>query len=444
MSSSRRFSFALWSAGPNALFAKPDMTAAYKNIPQHPSVWPSQGFFWLDRYFVDISTVFGSAAAVSQFDAFAATLQNLTLLRCPLPANYLHRQLDDLPIISPTSSALCSKFFQAYSSLCQELKVRLAPPCPQFDKSFGPTTHGTVLGIYFNSENLSWSLPKRKAHTIAAAIDLFLGQPTTFLPPLQHLLGLFNDTCLMFDFLRILRAPLQFFHNSFTDDKSIALPIPSAVKDDLLTWRSMLPALLAGLPIHPPPRGPPFTSLIFWSDAAAGIHLPPPAGHPSLPPRGVASLGGQSIFDTWFAARLTWPENLLTSTKDSRGNLFGHNSTTLETVGLLLPLLCIPHHCQNRPLLFYVDNLPLVYAFHKKYAKSDPETSLLLRCFFLLCSFLSCEPHIRYLPRCSTPLLHLADTLSRSHTTDFPLPTSIFTLTETSHPISFSGSYTPR
>ncbi len=65
MSSPRRFSHGLWHAGLNATFIKPDMSAACKNIPQHPSVWPAQGFFWLDRYFVDTSTVFGSTAAVA-------------------------------------------------------------------------------------------------------------------------------------------------------------------------------------------------------------------------------------------------------------------------------------------------------------------------------------------------------------------------------------------
>jgi hypothetical protein len=40
MSSAKHFSHALWIAGRHALFSKFDMHAAYKNIPQHPSVWP--------------------------------------------------------------------------------------------------------------------------------------------------------------------------------------------------------------------------------------------------------------------------------------------------------------------------------------------------------------------------------------------------------------------
>jgi hypothetical protein len=435
MSSPRRFSYGLWRAGPHALFIKPDMSAAYKNIPQHPSVWPSQGFSWLGRFFVDISTVFGSTVAVAQFDAFAATLQNLTLLRCPIPACFIFRQLDDLPLISPANNPRCIQFYQCYLSLCHDLHVKLSPPCPNFDKSFGPTTSGTVLGISFHSPNLSWSLPARKSSAIAQSIDHFLSLPTTTLPPLQHLLGLFNDTCLMFDFLRFLRAPLQFFHNSFHDDIHLSLPIPSAVITDLLTWRHMLPSLSTGLPIHPPPHGPPFSSLSFWSDDAAGAF--PCSSDLPLPPRGVASLGGQHITDLWFCAHLTWPSTLLSTTKDSRGHIFGHNSTTLEAIGLLLPLLSAPNQCAHRSLIFFVDNLPLTYAFHKRYAKSDPETSLIIRSFFLLCTFLSCDPHIRFLPRCSTPLLSLVDYLSRQKCPPYPLPTPVCELQPSTHPNLF-------
>jgi hypothetical protein len=435
MSSPRRFSHGLWHAGQHATFIKPDMSAAYKNIPQHPSVWPAQGFFWLGCYFVDTSTVFGSTAAVAQFDAFAASLQNLTLLHCPVPSRFIFRQLDDLPVINPAGDDSCSQFYKKYLSLCDDLNVKLSPPCPQFEKSFGPTNSGIVLGIRFHSPDLTWSLPSRKITAIAQSIDQFLALPTSKLPALQHLLGLFNDVSLMFEFLRYLRAPLQFYLNSFHNDPHLSFPIPSAVRNDLITWRHMLPSLASGLPIHPPPHGPPFSSLCFWSDAAAGVF--PSSPDIPLPPRGVASLGGQALSDLWFGARLTWPHTLITSTRDSRGNFFGHNSTTLEAIGLLLPLLSIPHLCAHRPLLFFVDNLPLTYAFQKRYAKHDPETSLILRCFFLLSSYLSCDPYIRFLPRCSTPLFNMVDYLSRQSSPPHPLPTPITPLRPSSHPSLF-------
>jgi hypothetical protein len=117
----------------------------------------------------------------------------------------------------------------------------------------------------------------------------------------------------------------------------------------------------------------------------------------------------------------------MTSFRDSCGNIFGHSFTTLEAVSLLVFLSTIPNSCANRSLLFLVDNLPLTYAFRKRYAKQDPETSLNLRSF-LSFSFLSCDPHICFLPLCSTPLFNPVHYLSRQTTPPHPLPNSYPTL----------------
>jgi len=89
MSSARIFAYRLFQSGKNSTFSKFDMKTAYKNIPQHPSVWPFQGFFWQSKFFVDISTVFGSGAAPSQFDIFAATVQFLAEFLCLLPVFFI-------------------------------------------------------------------------------------------------------------------------------------------------------------------------------------------------------------------------------------------------------------------------------------------------------------------------------------------------------------------
>jgi hypothetical protein len=81
-----------------------------------------------------------------QFDTSAASLQNLTLLQCPIPSYFLHRQLSDLPTIGPANFSLCHNFYTAYHSICTKLNVKLAPPCPDHDKAFSPTSVGTVPG----------------------------------------------------------------------------------------------------------------------------------------------------------------------------------------------------------------------------------------------------------------------------------------------------------
>ncbi len=62
----------------------------------------------------------------------------------------------------------------------------------------------------------------------------------------------------------------------------------------------------------------------------------------------------------------------------------GSESETLETVGILLPFLTKPKEFAGRHNLIKVDNLAVVFAWEKQYSKSDPETSLLIRCLHVI------------------------------------------------------------
>jgi hypothetical protein len=108
MTSARLFSLSLLKAGKHAIFSKFDQKTAYKNVPQHPSIWPLQGFRWLGKLFFDTTTTFGSTASVSQFDSFAATLQNMASSLSSAELIAIHRQLDDLIVISRATSTACA------------------------------------------------------------------------------------------------------------------------------------------------------------------------------------------------------------------------------------------------------------------------------------------------------------------------------------------------
>jgi hypothetical protein len=51
MTSARIFAYKLFCSGRHSIFSKFDIKTAYKNIPQHPSVWPSQAMFWVKQIF---------------------------------------------------------------------------------------------------------------------------------------------------------------------------------------------------------------------------------------------------------------------------------------------------------------------------------------------------------------------------------------------------------
>jgi hypothetical protein len=208
MSSARLFGEALRKAGRGAIFTKQDIQDAYKLIPNPKGQWHLYGFEWLGKYFFDTTTVFGSKAAPASFDPLPETIVNIVCTLGNIPRTLVHRQLDDVPMVSPRGSGLTERFLRLYKKVCSNLDVPLAPHCEKHEKAFGPTTFGTVLGINFDSEQMSWSLPGDKEAGIQSAIDEFLAKKTCSLTEIQRLHGKLSDVGSSCDFMMGFRHHL--------------------------------------------------------------------------------------------------------------------------------------------------------------------------------------------------------------------------------------------
>ena len=322
--------------------------------------------------------------------------------------------------------------------MCNILNIRLADPCPKFEKAFENSTHGLVLGLYFDSKNMTWSLPQYKFSRYIRAIDSFLMQTCVSLHETQSLAGSLNDFALFSPFFKAFKGPLLFFIHQFKDDTTCRLRIPHSVRKDLYFWREAINAAKSGFLLSLPPQNPPFTALHFYSDAAAGV-FPMYEKFPTLyPPRGAASLGGISPDSLWFACRLTWPPAILSTIQSSESVLFGHKSTTLEAIAVALPLLLIPDLCRQRHICFFTDNKAVVGGWENRYLIHDPESSLWLRCLSVIEAYLDAHFYFFHSPRNSSPITTLADKLTRDPS-PLPLPAPpIRHLTPTTHPILFN------
>jgi hypothetical protein len=144
MCTPRIFSDSILKAGKGALISKTDIQDAYKLIPNPISDWRLYGFTWLGKFFVDTTTVFGSKTAPASFDPLPETLVNIVCTIKRIPKVWVHRQLDDVPIVAPVGSGWTETFTKGYAQICQDLKVPLAENCPNHDKAFGPSMFGTV------------------------------------------------------------------------------------------------------------------------------------------------------------------------------------------------------------------------------------------------------------------------------------------------------------
>jgi hypothetical protein len=131
--------------------------------------------------------------------------------------------------------------------------------------------------------------------------------------------------------------------------------------------------------------------------------------------RGAAAVGYEKDQVNW-VGDVRWPERLLIGQKSRHGKYFGSKSTTLETVGLLLPLIIRPRTIYGQHVILHVDNIAVVYAWKKKYCSGDPETSLLIRCLHVLEAFLECKLYVRHMKRMSNPIASIADRLTRQST----------------------------
>ena len=397
MNSSKKFSQSLRQAGKNALFSKQDIIDAYKLIPCAPSQWKFFGFKWLGKFFIDRTTPFGSKAAPANFDCLAETIANLALTISNSKRTGLHRQLDDFAYVSHENSQDTNNFYSSLKYICKKINIPLAENCKKFEKAFGPTKKGTVLGIEFDSSNLTWKMPSEKTNDILIMLEKILSKKECNLLEFQKLHGKLND----FTQLNIFLKGFKFHQNNFLaslNDKVSAKTIPKEVKKELKIWSKCIIDTANGLPIPLVVDLPPTQAITFISDAAGGDFTL------SKSKRGAASLGydNDNIF---FVSRIWWPVKFLKK--------FGNNSTLLEIIGIILPFLCCPETLINKNISLEVDNSALVFGWMKKRLKYEECTSIFIQTLHLLEAALSCRIFIQHVPRRSTKLAKLADNLSR-------------------------------
>jgi hypothetical protein len=402
MTTAKDFSNAVYKAGYNAKMSKMDIVSAYKIVPSHPSAWRLHSFQWLKKFFVDTTTIFGSKAAPAHFDCIGFVLALLACSISKIEKKCVFRTLDDTPIVTSANCEKGKRFVKAYKKVCKFVNVKLAPSDPKKEKAFENSTKGVVLGVLFDTKNMTWALTKQKTSELQNLIFIVHNAPATHLKVLQQLMGKWESISQMCLFAKGFRWPVLNFIKQFADDEDVVLKIPNRVKDDMKIWAAITKAAEGGLPIPPPTTGPPLNHLVFVSDAAGRR----PAG--SRDETGVASVGickGK----TWFGCQIFWQTRFTWLIQD--------NTAVYEMVGLLLPILILHKQLKHQEICLLVDNEAIVWSWPKRRMKHDAVASILIRTLHILEAFLSCRIHVEHLPRVSTTAARIVDNLSRKSTT---------------------------
>ena len=129
--------------GVGCLLAKFDLKVAYRNIPVHPDDRHLLGLQWDNSLYIDTCLPFGLRSAPMIFTAVADALAFIIGLRIK---SWLDHCLDDFVILGPADSDQCQRDLLAGLEVCSRLGFPVAE-----DKTFGPATTLTLLGIEIDS-----------------------------------------------------------------------------------------------------------------------------------------------------------------------------------------------------------------------------------------------------------------------------------------------------
>jgi hypothetical protein len=252
MASAKKFGKNLLECGVNATMSKHDLVAAYKQVPCKIKDLRLQGFSWLGRFFVETRQVFGAKTSVCNYDIVGETLKLLASLQCDTPPHLILRQVDDVPVVGSEGSGHCEQFSEAYKTLCKELNVGLAKDCPLSDKAFTCQKRGKVLGVMFDSTDLTWRLSDSKVNKAVSSVCKAYHSEISTLQEWQRLMGRLNDVSQMCSFMKVFRQPIN---KCISDIPSDAPPecdvvVSAEARNDLLVWYGFLTSPHKWLPIE--------------------------------------------------------------------------------------------------------------------------------------------------------------------------------------------------
>ncbi len=343
-----------------------------------------------------------------------ATIKELALTKCEIPAKLVHRQLDDVPLVAPGKTKWCQEFSEEYSKLCGEINMELEPNCKNNDKAFTCQTRGKVLGINFDTSNLTWSLPDSKNQKTLAEIKNARESESLSLKEIQRLMGRLNHVSQMALFLNGFRHNLNEELRKAAEKSPRKIELSKFSKKDLCVWSNILSDSDPWLPIPHPREDPALCTKNFVSDSAGFARSSRWDGE-----IGCGIIGLDEKGDTLNAHQIFWPRDFIENKKDRKGAKFGDKTSTLEVKGVILPFLLIPEKLRNQHIVCGVDCMGVVYGWENKKVKGDTCASMFVKALHIIEAYLGSRIHVVHAPRRSNWETECADNLSRERTTGF-------------------------
>ena len=354
--------------------AKVDIESAFRIIPVSPIDRPLLGFHWAGKFYMDAVLPMGCSSSCAIFEEFSTALH--WIAKAKLGVTEIVHVIDDFLILA-CSPKKCTHDLEAFSDMCEQLGVPLAP-----EKTVGPSTEIIFLGITLDTVKLEARLPLDKLATAGALLDEFLTRQKVTLRELQSVIGVLNFAC------SVILPGRAFLRRLIDLTMGVSKPhhhirLTQEVKLDLQMWKEFLHG---------------FNGRAFFIDEKmlSGDYL-------QLYTDASGEIGyGAVLGNEWFWG--LWPTEWR-----------AFNIAVLELYPIVAAVGVWGNQWENKSVCFYTDNQALVSILNKQTSR-EKVVMRLIRTLVVTCLKWNIHFIAKHIPgRLNT----LADSLSRCQVDQF-------------------------
>ena len=318
----------LSALGRGAFMAKTDVQNAFELIPISRHDYHLLGFKFDNQYYYDKTLPMGLKSSCQIFEKFSSAIEQIA--RQSLGIAHITHLLDDFLILAKTEKE-CHSHLSAFLSFAHDMGIPISK-----QKTFGPLTTMTYLGIEIDSVSFEVRLPQDKLNQCREKLQEAIGSSKMTLRHIQSLIGFLNFTC------QVIVPGRAFLRRLTNLTRGISRPhfrirINAEAKKDLLAWIEFMSDFNG--------------KSIAWFDpwtTASSLHLFTDAAQ---------STGYGALFNNqWFYG--AWPESWKTK-----------SISLLELFPIVLSFIIWGPLLQNKRIIIHTDNQALVPIINKSSSK---------------------------------------------------------------------------
>ena len=397
MSSTAEWLKVLQKVGRFCKIVKIDFSDAYKHIHVRDQDTDLQWFVWLGKGFQELCLIFGSASSAGIFDAVAKIILFIVIIKSKFDKDLVIQHLDDICAAAPANSNKLQIFDAMFQAIAADLGVQLAPR-DDLTKSFGPSTHGIILGIEYDTVTWTWGVPHEKLVRLLHLIDESIASTNIEQHKIWSLVGkILNIKPLIpgakFNIDHLIRA------NNVSKKRSDLIHVSEKLRAQLYYWRLILPLCSGNIPIPSPELHLAPWVIETYSDAAGGSKR--------------SSWQGVGAVTCGWWTYVMWGHKINSGSPCEDGRKLDSVMSALELVGPLLVISAGHSWCKLNHVRVWVDNMASVVIYRKGYSSSCRLSTTLVKAISTVAIGIGCRLEVKKITRCSTPLASMADALSK-------------------------------